>query len=327
MKPDKISISPILKRKCSCCDADNLKEKEFYKFNLDVKLCQECWDYYKNNEPFSELSLENISEKEATIDSYRQNIEGRIVGKIRKNKARLNLEKSKTILAIVFGLGIWSLIYVAEEFIPIFMYGILFCVLAILLVQFVDFIYTTEYNGKQEKLNNKNRRSLTSGEIAILKEIQNVRLHKPINRDFLYYKRRDNYIKIKHNQLELISQKIDEELVRGKIIKVQSKKIKWTEESGVFEVSEPTPLNNSQSDYSNNILVSNTKKNRKRKSIPINVKDQVWNRDKGMCVNCGSNEKIEFDHIIPHSKGGTDTYRNLQLLCEKCNRKKGAKII
>ena len=64
----------------------------------------------------------------------------------------------------------------------------------------------------------------------------------------------------------------------------------------------------------------------KRKPIPQNVKDKVWNRDGGKCVECGSNEDLEFDHIIPFSKGGANTYRNIQLLCEHCNRSKSAKI-
>ena len=63
-----------------------------------------------------------------------------------------------------------------------------------------------------------------------------------------------------------------------------------------------------------------------RKPVPQKVKDEVWNRDGGKCVQCGSNENLEFDHIIPHSKGGADTYRNLQLLCEPCNRSKSNKI-
>lgn len=62
------------------------------------------------------------------------------------------------------------------------------------------------------------------------------------------------------------------------------------------------------------------------RTITQQVKDLVWNRDNGQCRECGSKEKLEFDHIIPFSKGGSNTYRNIQLLCEKCNRKKSNKI-
>lgn len=63
-----------------------------------------------------------------------------------------------------------------------------------------------------------------------------------------------------------------------------------------------------------------------RKPIPDEVKLYVWSRDKGKCVNCGSNESLEFDHIIPVAKGGNSTERNIQLLCEKCNREKSDNI-
>ena len=76
----------------------------------------------------------------------------------------------------------------------------------------------------------------------------------------------------------------------------------------------------------NIILVKEGNNRSKRKTIPQNVKDKVWNRDNGKCVECGSNENLEFDHIIPVSKGGANTYRNLQLLCEHCNRSKSDKI-
>ncbi len=62
------------------------------------------------------------------------------------------------------------------------------------------------------------------------------------------------------------------------------------------------------------------------RNISQQVKDLVWNRDNGMCRECGSKERIEFDHIIPFSKGGSNTYRNIQLLCESCNRKKSNTI-
>lgn len=75
-------------------------------------------------------------------------------------------------------------------------------------------------------------------------------------------------------------------------------------------------------------LQSLEQKNFKKRSrhISQNVKDKVWRRDGGKCVECGSQERLEFDHIIPHSKGGSNTYRNIQLLCEHCNRSKSAKI-
>jgi hypothetical protein len=56
--------------------------------------------------------------------------------------------------------------------------------------------------------------------------------------------------------------------------------------------------------------------------ISKQVKDLVWNRDGGKCAQCSSNARLEFDHIIPFSKGGSNTYRNIQLLCENCNRRK-----
>lgn len=60
--------------------------------------------------------------------------------------------------------------------------------------------------------------------------------------------------------------------------------------------------------------------------IPIDVRREVWRRDEGKCVNCGSQERLEFDHIIPFSLGGSNTARNVQLLCEICNRDKGATL-
>ena len=63
-----------------------------------------------------------------------------------------------------------------------------------------------------------------------------------------------------------------------------------------------------------------------RQSIPQDIMDKVWRRDNGKCVRCGSQENIEFDHIIPFSKGGANTYRNLQILCQNCNRSKSNNI-
>jgi hypothetical protein len=64
----------------------------------------------------------------------------------------------------------------------------------------------------------------------------------------------------------------------------------------------------------------------KRERIPDSVRLFVWQRDEGRCVKCASKELLEFDHIIPVVEGGSNTERNIQLLCEACNRKKGRNI-
>jgi hypothetical protein len=70
-----------------------------------------------------------------------------------------------------------------------------------------------------------------------------------------------------------------------------------------------------------------TKEQKKRReAISRTVQREVWQRDGGRCVECGTKEKLCFDHIIPFSRGGSNTIRNLQLLCERCNLSKGNRI-
>lgn len=61
--------------------------------------------------------------------------------------------------------------------------------------------------------------------------------------------------------------------------------------------------------------------------IPTSVKLEVWKRDKGQCVKCGSRDNLHFDHILPFSKGGTSlTAKNIQLLCARHNLEKHDRI-
>ena len=64
----------------------------------------------------------------------------------------------------------------------------------------------------------------------------------------------------------------------------------------------------------------------RRNAIPESVRMFVWQRDEGRCVKCGSQEKLEFDHVIPVAEGGSSTDRNVKLLCEACNRAKGRSV-
>lgn len=64
-----------------------------------------------------------------------------------------------------------------------------------------------------------------------------------------------------------------------------------------------------------------------RARISDQAKIFVWQRDRGQCVNCQTNQDLEFDHVIPLAMGGSNTERNLQLLCGACNRDKGGNLV
>lgn len=64
-----------------------------------------------------------------------------------------------------------------------------------------------------------------------------------------------------------------------------------------------------------------------RPAIPVTVKRAVRARDGNRCVQCGEIDDLQFDHIHPYSKGGTETVENLQLLCRGCNMAKGVSCL
>ena len=64
----------------------------------------------------------------------------------------------------------------------------------------------------------------------------------------------------------------------------------------------------------------------RREGIPEEVRREVFRRDGGRCAVCGSDELLQFDHVIPVALGGASTAANLQVLCAACNRDKGASI-
>lgn len=63
------------------------------------------------------------------------------------------------------------------------------------------------------------------------------------------------------------------------------------------------------------------------------LREQIKSRDHYSCLQCGVSVSVEphllleVDHIMPVSKGGLSTPDNLQTLCWRCNRTKGAKVV
>jgi hypothetical protein len=55
--------------------------------------------------------------------------------------------------------------------------------------------------------------------------------------------------------------------------------------------------------------------------IPEDVKRVVYERDGGRCLACGSDQLIQYDHVVPWSMGGDNEIQNLRLLCAGCNRR------
>lgn len=70
-----------------------------------------------------------------------------------------------------------------------------------------------------------------------------------------------------------------------------------------------------------------------RAMMTAKLRMYIKQRDNFTCCQCGNstssepNLLLEVDHIIPIAKGGLTQEDNLQTLCWKCNRSKGAKLI
>jgi 5-methylcytosine-specific restriction endonuclease McrA len=64
----------------------------------------------------------------------------------------------------------------------------------------------------------------------------------------------------------------------------------------------------------------------RRERIPEDVRLFVWERDGGRCQRCGASENLQFDHIVPASKGGGNEANNIELLCAACNQLKSGDV-
>ena len=53
------------------------------------------------------------------------------------------------------------------------------------------------------------------------------------------------------------------------------------------------------------------------------TRQNIFKRDGYQCMYCGGRENLTLDHVVPKSKGGRDTWKNLVSACQKCNSLKG----
>lgn len=61
--------------------------------------------------------------------------------------------------------------------------------------------------------------------------------------------------------------------------------------------------------------------------IPSSIKQQVYKRDNGKCVLCGSKTNLHFDHELAYVHVGTSLHTaNIRLLCATHNLRKGSRV-
>ena len=64
---------------------------------------------------------------------------------------------------------------------------------------------------------------------------------------------------------------------------------------------------------------------------PAGGRFEILRRDNFRCVYCGrgaeDGAKLQVDHVVPSSRGGTDDPGNLRTACKMCNTSKGARVM
>jgi tellurite resistance protein len=98
--------------------------------------------------------------------------------------------------------------------------------------------------------------------------------------------------------------------------------------SGIYFVDKPLELEAILTGLvrKHKFLLSENFSSSMTRHIPDSVKREVWDRDGGRCVRCSATDYLEFDHIIPHGKGGANSVANVQILCRRCNLQKSDRI-
>ncbi len=68
----------------------------------------------------------------------------------------------------------------------------------------------------------------------------------------------------------------------------------------------------------------------RQSQAPAFTRFNVFLRDSFSCQYCNLNfpaQQLTFDHVLPRSLGGRTTWGNVVTACQKCNFKKGNKVL
>lgn len=91
-------------------------------------------------------------------------------------------------------------------------------------------------------------------------------------------------------------------------------------EARIVELLEDEEVTSNKGIYE--YLLSGNEKSLSLRAFPDKIKRAVYERQNGKCAFCGNSfpiERMQGDHIIAWSNGGTTVIENCQMLCAQCN--------
>ena len=81
--------------------------------------------------------------------------------------------------------------------------------------------------------------------------------------------------------------------------------------------------------YAQSVATETEESRKEGRNVPFKMRIRIARRDNYTCQKCGKHlhdEEMEFDHVIPVSKGGSSEEHNVRLTCFECNRSKSNRI-
>ena len=174
---------------------------------------------------------------------------------------------------------------------------------------------------------------------VLIEELETLREAKTIIEN--YKKDYDQYIKnvpnyVLENDEDGFYKRLGLAIIEESVLNVEYK-FTYTSSGGMAQRSFTIPMNEETIIELINRLESKlslqAQTKEQRALMTTKLRAYIKQRDNFTCCQCGNsifkepNLLLEIDHIVPIAKGGLTIEDNLQTLCWKCNRSKGAKLI